>query len=119
MLLAPTDRERIGSAPPEVIEQLDLQATYDGYIQRQAEEIRRQRATETMEIPFDFDYKVLSGLTYEARDKLEHIRPSTLGQASRVPGVSPADISVLLVHVYRAQARQGGRRTEATDVVHG
>jgi tRNA uridine 5-carboxymethylaminomethyl modification enzyme len=72
-----------------------------------------------MEIPSDFDYRVLSGLTYEARDKLEHIRPATLGQASRVPGVSPADISVLLIHVHRAQAREGGRRREATDMVHG
>jgi tRNA uridine 5-carboxymethylaminomethyl modification enzyme len=118
-LLAPTDKERMESAPPEVIEQLDLQAAYEGYIQRQAEEIRKQRATENVEIPHGLDYNALSGLTREARDKLERVSPETLGQASRIPGVSPADISVLLIHVHRAHARESGRRREVTDVFHG
>jgi tRNA uridine 5-carboxymethylaminomethyl modification enzyme len=103
-LVSPSDRERIASAPPEVVEQLDIQARYEGYIRRQTAEITRHRATETLQIPPDFDYKPLGGLTYEAKDKLSRLRPSTLGQASRIPGVSPADISVLLVHVHRSLA---------------
>jgi tRNA uridine 5-carboxymethylaminomethyl modification enzyme len=101
-LVSPDDRDRIASAPPEVVEQLDLHARYAGYIRRQMAEIKRHRANETLEIPCDFDYKSLGGLTFEATEKLGRIRPATLGQASRIPGVSPADISVLLVHVHRS-----------------
>jgi tRNA uridine 5-carboxymethylaminomethyl modification enzyme len=101
-LLSEDDRERISAAPSDVIEQLAVQARYEGYIRRQLAEIRRHRATETLPVPGDFDYWPLEGLTYEAKDKLSRLRPATLGQASRVPGVSPADISVLLVHLYRS-----------------
>jgi tRNA uridine 5-carboxymethylaminomethyl modification enzyme len=101
-LVPPASRERILSAPPEVAEQLDIQARYEGYIRRQTAEIRRHRATETMAIPGDLDYWPLEGLTYEAKDKLSRIHPGTLGQASRISGVSPADVSVLLVHLHRA-----------------
>jgi tRNA uridine 5-carboxymethylaminomethyl modification enzyme len=111
-LLSPADRERMESAPPEVVEQLDLHARYEGYIRRQMAEIKRHRATETLQIPGDFDYRPLEGLTYEAKDKLGRIRPTTLGQASRIPGVSPADISVLLVHLHRSLAAQAPRRTD-------
>jgi len=100
-LLASPDRDRIASAPPEVVEQLAIQARYDGYIRRQIAEIRRHQATETLCIPDSFDYWPLEGLTYEAKDKLSRLRPGTLGQASRIPGVSPADISVLLIHLHR------------------
>ena len=101
LMLSEDDRQRFASAPPEVIDQLAVHARYEGYIRRQLAEIRRHRATETLPIPDDFDYRPLEGLTYEAKDKLTRLRPGTLGQASRVPGVSPADISVLLVHLYR------------------
>ena len=101
-MLSEDDRERISSAPSDVVEQLAVQARYEGYIRRQLAEIRRHRATETLGVPHDFDYWPLEGLTYEAKDKLSRLRPATLGQASRVPGVSPADISVLLVHLYRS-----------------
>ncbi len=87
----------------EVIEQLAIQARYEGYIRRQTAEIKRHRATETLPIPDGFEYWPLEGLTYEAKDKLSRLRPATLGQASRVPGVSPADISVLLVHLHRGE----------------
>lgn len=100
-LVSGADRDRLASAPPEVIEQLEIQARYDGYIRRQMAEIRRHRATETLLIPADFDYRSVEGLTFEAKDKLARIRPDTLGQASRVSGVSPADISVLLIHLHR------------------
>jgi len=107
-LLTDSDREQLADAPPEVAEQLEIRARYEGYIRRQMAEIKRQRAMETTYIPKDFDYWCLSGLTYEAKDKLSRIRPATIGQASRIPGVSPADISVLLVHLHRARAGEGG-----------
>ncbi len=105
-LVGSSDRERISQAPPEVVEQLEIQARYEGYIRRQMSEIRHQRATETLGIPADFDYWSLQGLTYEAKDKMSRIRPATLGQASRVPGVSPADVSVLLIHLHRSQLQR-------------
>jgi tRNA uridine 5-carboxymethylaminomethyl modification enzyme len=101
-LLPSEVRERFLTAPADVLERLTIQARYDGYIGRQMAEIRRHRATENLVIPAAFDYLRLEGLTFEAKDKLNRLRPDTLGQASRVPGVSPADISVLLVHLYRA-----------------
>jgi hypothetical protein len=91
----------VASAPPEVLEQVAIQTRYEGYIRRQLAEIRRHRATETLPIPDTFEYDHVEGLTFEARDKLRRLRPATLGQASRIPGVSPADISVLLVHLHR------------------
>lgn len=116
-MMAPEDRDKLSSAPPEVVEQLEIQARYDGYIRRQTAEIRRHRATESLALPPDFKYDGLEGLTFEARDKLGRIRPSTVGQASRIPGVSPADISILLVHVRRAQA--GGDATAGGDTRAG
>jgi tRNA uridine 5-carboxymethylaminomethyl modification enzyme len=115
-MLAEDDRERISSAPSEVIEQLAVQARYEGYIRRQLAEIRRHRATETLPVPEGFDYWPLGGLTYEAKDKLSRLRPATLGQASRVPGVSPADISVLLVHLYRSLRSDGGDTNEEAPI---
>ena len=111
-MLSQDDRKRLAMAPPDVVEQLAVQARYDGYIRRQLAEIRRHRATETLPVPDGFDYWPLEGLTYEAKDKLSRLRPATLGQASRIPGVSPADISVLLVHLYRtlrSEPRDGGQ----------
>jgi tRNA uridine 5-carboxymethylaminomethyl modification enzyme len=118
LMLSEGDRERLAAAPSDVVEQLAVQARYEGYIRRQLAEIRRHRATETLPVPEGFDYWPLEGLTYEAKDKLSRLRPATLGQASRVPGVSPADISVLLVHLYRSlrsRSSEGGddERTSA------
>ena len=100
-MLSPADRERFAAAPSDIVEQLEIDAMYEGYLKRQLAEIKRHRATETFAIPAELDYSSLQGLTYEAKDKLGRMRPATVGQASRVPGVSPADISVLLVHVRR------------------
>ena len=105
-LMRPADRERFDTVPLDVVEQLDVGARYEGYIRRQLTEIRRHRVTESLAITPDFDYTSLEGLTNEAKDKLRLIRPSTLGQASRIPGVSPADISILLVHVHRRAAQR-------------
>lgn len=112
-LVPPEDRQRLSSAPPEIVEQLEIQARYEGYIRRQMAEIRRHRATEALVLPSDLDYWPLEGLTYEAKDKLSRIRPATLGQASRIPGVSPADISVLLIHLHRALHAQEALPDEA------
>ncbi len=115
-LVSEEDRERISSAPSEVAEQLAIQARYEGYIRRQTAEIRRHRTTETLQIPVGFDYWSLEGLTYEAKDKLSRLSPVTLGQASRVPGVSPADVSVLLVHLHRSRKNAGGMDVQAGPV---
>lgn len=81
--------------------QLEVQAKYTGYIDRQQDEIDRQRRHETMRLPEDIDFTQVRGLSIEVRQRLKEVRPATLGQASRVPGVTPAAISLLLVHLKR------------------
>ncbi len=85
----------------KVAEQVEIQAKYSGYLDRQADEIERQRRSEATLIPADFDYAVVSGLSAEVRAKLEKIRPETVGQAMRISGVTPAAISLLLVYLKR------------------
>jgi len=85
----------------QVAAQLDVQAKYDGYIQRQSTEIERQRRHEETGLPVDMDYSQIRGLSNEARQRLNEARPMTLGQAARVPGVTPAAMSLLLVHLKR------------------
>ncbi|MCA3125378.1 MAG: tRNA uridine-5-carboxymethylaminomethyl(34) synthesis enzyme MnmG [Rhodocyclaceae bacterium] len=84
-----------------VAEQIEIAAKYAGYIGRQADEIARQDQLETTHLPADFDYLALSGLSIEARQKLSAQRPETLAQASRMPGITPAAISLLWVHLKR------------------
>ncbi len=90
-----------GIADPEAREQVEIAAKYAGYVVRQQEEIERMRAQEEQPLPADFDYMALSGLSIEVRQKLNQARPATLGQASRLPGVTPAAIAVLSVHLKR------------------
>jgi tRNA uridine 5-carboxymethylaminomethyl modification enzyme len=85
--------------PDEVAEQVEIEAKYQGYVQRQAAEVARSERTEHMAIRPDLDYARLQGLRTEAREQLEKFRPLTVGQASRVAGVTPADIAVLLVRL--------------------
>jgi tRNA uridine 5-carboxymethylaminomethyl modification enzyme len=82
-----------------VAEQVEIQAKYAGYIARQQAEIDRQRRNETARLPEDLDYSRVRGLSNEVQQKLSDYRPQTLGQASRIPGVTPAAISILLVHM--------------------
>jgi len=82
--------------------QVDVKAKYAGYIDRQRDEIERQRRHEETRLPGDIDYANVRGLSTEVRQRLKEVRPVTLGQASRVPGVTPAAISLLLVHLKRA-----------------
>ncbi|MCG6969159.1 MAG: tRNA uridine-5-carboxymethylaminomethyl(34) synthesis enzyme MnmG [Gammaproteobacteria bacterium] len=93
---------------PVVAEQLEIQAKYAGYIERQQEEIERHRRYETLVLPQNLDYANVRGLSNEVRQKLEQHRPATIGQASRVSGVTPAAISLLLVHLKKqsGQTRQ-------------
>jgi len=93
----------------QVTQQLEVQAKYLGYIDRQQDEIERQRRHETTALPGDLDYVQVRGLSTEVCQRLKEVRPSTLGQASRVPGVTPAAISLLLVHLKRHSSRSRSR----------
>ena len=90
--------------PEEVVEQVEFAVKYAGYIQRQVAEVERFRSMEDREIPDGFDYAQVPGLRNEARQKLSQIRPKTFGQASRISGVSPADLSLVLVWAKRGLA---------------
>ena len=94
-----------GEADPQVAEQVEIQAKYAGYIERQRDEIERQRRHEEMALPADFDYSQVHGLSREVSEKLGRHRPRTLGQAGRIPGVTPAAVSLLLSHLKRGRAR--------------
>ena len=85
------------------IDQVEIQIKYAGYIDRQQEEVKRQQQFENMKIPADFDYDAISNLSIEARSFLNKHRPETIGQASRISGITPAAISLLLIHLKRAQ----------------
>jgi tRNA uridine 5-carboxymethylaminomethyl modification enzyme len=87
--------------PADVIEQVCIEAKYDGYIERQHEQIERFRRLEKKELPRDLDYRSIPQLRAEAREKFERVRPLSLGQAGRISGISPSDIATLLVHLKR------------------
>ena len=94
-----------GTDDPLVSEQLEIQVRYSGYLGRQQEDIERRRRHEGMPIPEDFDYGRVRGLSSEVREKLERVRPDTIGQASRIPGITPAAVSLLLVYLKKAGPR--------------
>lgn len=99
-----TELMRIEGVGPGVVdsavaEQIEIQAKYGGYIERQNSEIDRQKRHEEMSLPLNFDYREVKGLSAEVCEKLNRNQPTTLGQASRIPGVTPAAISLLLVHL--------------------
>ena len=95
--IAPPDRE----LPGAVEEQSEIQIKYEGYIRRQAVQIEQFKKLENFHIPDDFDYANARGLKTEAQEKLAKIRPMSIGQASRMPGVTPADISILMVLIHQ------------------
>ena len=92
----------------DAAEQVEIQAKYAGYIERQQEEIDRLRQHEQTRLPDDLDYTSLNGLSNEIRGKLADVRPETLGQASRIPGVTPAAVSLLLIHLKKRNALGSG-----------
>jgi tRNA uridine 5-carboxymethylaminomethyl modification enzyme len=86
---------------PEVAAQVEIQAKYEGYIERQNREVERRRDFELRSLPSDFDYRQVRGLSVEVQQKLNQHKPGTVGQASRISGITPAAISLLLVHLKR------------------
>jgi len=85
----------------KVRRQVEVQIKYDGYLRRQESEIKRFSRMERRQIPPAFNFDGIPGLLTETRQKLKAIRPASIGQASRIPGVTPSDISLLLVHLER------------------
>ncbi|HEX7080990.1 MAG TPA: tRNA uridine-5-carboxymethylaminomethyl(34) synthesis enzyme MnmG [Gammaproteobacteria bacterium] len=96
--LEPEEREQIARA-------LETEARYAGYVERQGREIERQQRLMSTPMPADFDYRAVRGLSNEVREKLERVRPVDIGQASRIAGVTPAAVSLLLIHLKRRQRR--------------
>lgn len=95
--LAPVDKNR-PSLPKYVCEEVEIRVKYAGYISRQKDQAEQFKKLEEKRLPPDFDYTSLSGLRLEARQKLNAVKPSNIGQAGRISGVSPADVAILLVH---------------------
>jgi tRNA uridine 5-carboxymethylaminomethyl modification enzyme len=97
-IIAPIDKNR-----PDLPHSVKVTAAndikYDGYIKKQLADVKRLKRTEDMKLPNEIDYSSISGLRLEARQKLERVRPASIGEASRISGVSPADISVLLIYL--------------------
>ena len=95
--------------PAQVRAQIEVRAKYAGYIERQQDEIERQQRNEETHLPEDLDYLQVAGLSHEVRQKLAEARPVTVGQASRMPGVTPAAISILLVHLKKRSLKARAR----------
>ena len=82
---------------PNLFEQVEIEIKYEGYIQKQLKQVEQMKKLESKRLPTDHDYKQITGLRLEAQEKLNKIKPLNIGQASRISGVSPADVSVLLI----------------------
>jgi tRNA uridine 5-carboxymethylaminomethyl modification enzyme len=87
------------SLPKEVAEQAEIQIKYQGYIAKQKQAVVREQKLESKLMPANINYREIKELSNEAKEKLEKIRPVSLGQASRISGVSPADVSILMIHM--------------------
>ena len=97
-----------GESDPQVIEQLEIAAGYQGYIDRQRAEVEKQATQENTSLPPEIDYSKVSGLSNEVQQKLSRFRPSTIGMASRIQGMTPAAISLLLIHLKRGSGQVSG-----------
>ncbi|MGH8705374.1 MAG: tRNA uridine-5-carboxymethylaminomethyl(34) synthesis enzyme MnmG [Burkholderiales bacterium] len=98
---------------PAVAEQVEIQAKYEGYIERQKGEVQRQQAQEATSLPAELDYRSVRGLSAEAQQKLNRHKPETIGQAARISGVTPAAISLLLVHLKRGSRKAAPHKKRA------
>ncbi|MDE7041572.1 MAG: tRNA uridine-5-carboxymethylaminomethyl(34) synthesis enzyme MnmG, partial [Oscillospiraceae bacterium] len=98
--LRPFDPDR-PDLPAEVAEQVEISVKYEGYIQRQLQEVEELRRMEGRALPLETDYAAIQGLRLEAREKLNAVRPLNLGQAARISGVSPADVAALMIWLER------------------
>jgi tRNA uridine 5-carboxymethylaminomethyl modification enzyme len=101
MSVCPKLKEAIGAHAPEAIEQAEIQIKYQVYLDKERELVERMSQLEDLEIPERFDYTRIASLGNEAREKLEKIRPRTLGQASRISGINPSDVQILMVYMGR------------------
>lgn len=97
----PIADEEPGSLANQIRQQLEIEAIYSGYLKRQSDEVALALRLNEMAIPSDLDYHTVGGLSYESTEKLGRIRPLTIGQAGRVPGVRPTDIALLIGHLRR------------------
>lgn len=100
---------------PVVAEQVEIHARYSGYVERQRVEIDRSQRHEEAQIPSAFDYASVTGLSAEVLQKLDRVRPQTLGQAGRIPGITPAAVSLLLVHLKRKRGPEARANSQAAD----
>ena len=105
-------------ADPVVAEQVEVATKYAGYIDRQQDEIARHRAQEDLRLPADLDYRTVRGLSAEVQQKLNLHKPETIGQAARISGITPAAISLLLVHLKRGLARRAIAAGDRRDAAH-
>ena len=95
-----------------MLEQIEIAAKYSGYIDRQKDEVERAAYYENLKLPADLDYMAVTALSIEARQKLAKHRPETLGQASRISGITPASISLLMIHLKKGGFKGFARTTE-------
>jgi tRNA uridine 5-carboxymethylaminomethyl modification enzyme len=95
------------SLPPEVAEEVEVQIKYEGYIQQQIHQVKRIQQLEAKKIPQSFDYDAVIGLSHEVRVKLKEVSPLSIRQASRISGITPAGISILLVALERQRRQEG------------
>ncbi len=95
ILLVPSEVE----LNDEITEQVEIQIKYEGYIEKSLQQVERMKKMENKKIPVDIDYDAISSLATEARQKLKDVRPLSMGQASRISGVNPADVSILLIYI--------------------
>jgi tRNA uridine 5-carboxymethylaminomethyl modification enzyme len=91
--------------PPDIAEQIEIEARYAGYLDRQEADIHAFRRDETLELPRELDYATVGGLSNELREKLSQTNPATLGAAARIPGITPAALTALLRYVRRSEGR--------------
>ncbi len=111
-LLAPFDPDR-PDLPPEIFEQVEISIKYEGYIKRQLAQAQEMRRLESKKLDETQDYNEITGLRMEAQEKLNRVKPRNLGQASRISGVSPADISVLIIHLKKKEAQKRAKKQQA------
>ena len=102
--------------PVDVIEQVNINIKYDGYIKRQLKQVEQYKKLENKKINPKLDYDDISGLRNEARQKLKLCKPLSIGQASRISGVTPADISVLLVYLEQFNYLQNKKKAETPEL---
>lgn len=108
--LAEIDEEREKDLPKDVIKEVEIQLKYEGYIKMQEAQVAKFKKLEEKELKEDIDYQEIKGLSLEARQKLNKQKPTSVGQASRISGVSPADISVLLIYLEQQKRKQNNKK---------